>query len=117
MFGSDLKRMRKQLDELVSFKDQGFINDLGHGIYKLRLHISGKPSSKSYGARVIFLLIQVDSEIWYLTCYDKSDSEDITPHEAKDIIKLVDQIRSISSREKRLAKFGSTTLGKRQRFK
>jgi|GEM_PF-1784768 len=114
-FSDDLKKMRKQLDKLSSFKNQTYIDDLGHGLFKLRLEITGKSISKSYGARVIFFFISIDKEIWYLTCYDKSDRGDILPQEMKHIKKLVNQIMSTYPPSDRLKKFGSSTLGKKSK--
>jgi hypothetical protein len=111
-FGNDLKGMRKRLNRLSSFKNQSDIDDLGHGLFKLRLEITGKRVSKSYGARIIFFFITTDSEIWYLTCYDKSDTKDITQQETKRIRKLTDQIVSTSPLTARLQKFGSVTLSR-----
>lgn len=115
-FGNDLKKMRKSLDKLSSFINQPHIDALGHGLFKLRLEITGKPASKTYGARIIFFFIAADREVWYLTCYDKSDAGDITPQEFKKIKEIARQIAATKIIS-RLLKFGSKTLGKRSRSK
>lgn len=110
-FGDDLKKMRKDINSLSSFKGQPHINDLGGSLFKYRLEISDKPVSKSYGARIIFFALKEDNELWYLTCYDKSDAGDLSPAQKKAFKKLVGEIKDTSPREKRLSIFGDKKLG------
>src|SRR5258706_6601986 len=86
-FGDDLKQMRKAIDNLSSFKNQPHIDDLGSGLFKYRLEITDKPASKSYGARIIFFFLSAENELWYLTCYVKSDASDLSPAEKKEFKK------------------------------
>ena len=116
-FGDDLKQMRRNIDKLPSFKNQPGIDDLGSGLFKYRLEISDKPASKSYGARVIFFFLSKEKELWYLTCYDKSDSTDLSPAETKAIRTLVEEINKTSPSEKRLHSFGSRKLAPHARQK
>jgi hypothetical protein len=51
-FGNDLKEMRKSLVAHPG-KSNPRSEDLGSGLFKYYLEISGKPASKSFGARVI----------------------------------------------------------------
>lgn len=109
-FGDDLKRMRKDINSLPSFRGQPHIDDLGGGLFKYRLEITDKPASKSYGARVIFLALTADNEIWYLTCYDKSDAGDLSSAKKKAFKKLVGEIKDTSPKENRLRIFGDKKL-------
>lgn len=59
---------------------------LGHGLYKLRVSISGKPSGKSYGARIIHLIISVHQKVFLLNAYDKSQKKSLTKDETKILI-------------------------------
>jgi len=109
-FGDDLKQMRKDIEKLSSFKNQPHIDDLGSGLFKYRLEITDKPTSKSYGARIIFFFLSEDNELWYLTCYDKSDAADLSPSGKKEIKKIITEISATSPREKRLSSFGYRKL-------
>jgi hypothetical protein len=115
-FGSDLKGMRKVIDKLSSFKNQPQIDDLGGGLFKYRLEIDDKNISKSYGARIIFFYLNQEGELWYLTCYDKSDKGDISKSEEKEYKKLAKEIEKASPRPARLRKFGSERLAPRKRI-
>ena len=113
-FGDDLKQMRKDINKLSSFKNQPHIDDLGSGLFKYRLEITDKPASKSYGARVIFFFFNQENELWYLTCYDKSDSGDLSPAGKDAFKKLVAEIKSTPTKETRLTSFGDRKLAPKQ---
>jgi hypothetical protein len=66
---------------------------LGHGIYKVRIPITGKPFSKSYGARVIHAVFSVHESVYLITVYDKSVKKDLDPSELKEIIQQVKELR------------------------
>src|SRR3989337_2709999 len=109
-FGDDLKRMRKAIDKLSLFKNQPHIDDLGSGLFKFRLDITDKPASKSYGSRIIFFFLSDENELWYLTCYDKSDSSDLSPAKKKAFEKLIIKIKATSPKRSRLRSFGDRKL-------
>ena len=109
-FGEDLKQMRSNIDKLSSFKNQPQIDDLGSGLFKYRLEITGKSASKSYGARIIFFFLSTENELWYLTCYDKSDSADLSPAETKALKGLIGEIKTTTPKERRLSFFGDKKL-------
>jgi hypothetical protein len=72
---SDLEKLEKSLLEEPR---QG--NDLGAGLYKVRLAVKSKGKGKSGGYRVITFLIQqsdADININMLTIYDKADESSI----------------------------------------
>lgn len=54
------------------------LDSLGDGLFKCRIEITGKTSGKSYGARIVYLLISADKEIWMMTCFDKSTKKDLS---------------------------------------
>ncbi len=114
-FGEDLKRLRQSLEAKTGANNPNS-KDLGGGLFKFYLSITGKPASKSFGARIIYLLITSDEEIWYLMCYDKSDKRDLTHTDKKAIKKLAIEINNISS-EERLLKFRSGTLARKRGIK
>src|SRR5882724_4924739 len=57
------------------------LDPLGDGLFKCRIDITGKPAGKSFGARIIYLMITADNEVWVMTCYDKSDKKDLSARE------------------------------------
>ncbi|MBL7729443.1 MAG: addiction module toxin RelE [Dinghuibacter sp.] len=82
--------------ELIAFPHTG--THLGQDVYKIRLKVTSKGKGKSGGARVISFVETIaiasagkTSESEYsvalLTIYDKSDVEDISDKELKDLIK------------------------------
>lgn len=80
-FKTDLAKLGKKLKKDPLAISQ--LDPLGDGIYKCRLDITGKPAGKSYGARVIYLLISEDKEVWMMTCFDKSFKKDLNAAELK----------------------------------
>lgn len=66
---------------------------LGSGIYKVRLQISGKPSGKSYGARVIHAIFTVSSEVLLMLIYDKSYIKELTKAQEAAFRKLANELR------------------------
>ena len=60
---------------------------LGDGIYKVRIANSDKNKGKSAGYRLITLLKIVDTEIYLIYLYDKSDLENITEKELDEMIR------------------------------
>ncbi len=85
-FSKQLKRLvkkfpslKKEYSELInSLKEnpeQG--NKIGNNCYKIRLSIASKQKGKSGGARVITHVKVVDTKIYLLSIYDKSEQSDI----------------------------------------
>ena len=88
-FKKDLEKLTVSLAELPV---QG--SHIGHGIYKVRIPITGKSSGKSYGARVIHAVFSVVREVYLLTVYDKSVKKDLGSNEALELVQLVKKIKS-----------------------
>jgi len=59
---------------------------LGHDCYKIRLAIASKRKGKSGGARVITYVQVVNTTIYLLTVYDKSEQENLTESELKNLV-------------------------------
>jgi mRNA-degrading endonuclease RelE of RelBE toxin-antitoxin system len=63
---------------------------IGQHCYKIRLSIASKAKGKSGGARVITYVLITESVVYLLSIYDKSEREDISNAELKQ---LLNQIR------------------------
>lgn len=87
-FKKDIERLASSL---ADHPIQG--SHLGHGIYKVRIPITGKSSGKSYGARAIHAVFSVDSEVYLLSVYDKSVKKDLGSNEVRELIQLVKKIK------------------------
>ncbi len=68
---------------------------LGHGIYKVRIPITGKSTGKSYGARTLHVVFSADKKIYLLSVYDKSEKKDLSSNEVKELVQIVKTIKSL----------------------
>ena len=95
-FEKELKRLAKKFpslkteyfDLVQSLKqqpEQG--THLGEGCYKIRLAIASKGKGKSGGARVITCVKIVDTAVYLLTIFDKSEQENIPNKELEELLK------------------------------
>ncbi len=75
-----LKTLRKNPQQGVS---------LGNNCYKIRLAIASKGKGKSGGARIITNFIVTDKVVFLLSIYDKSNKENITDKELKELLRYV----------------------------
>lgn len=62
---------------------------LGYNCYKIRLAISSKGKGKSGGARIITCVYVAGNTIFLLSIYDKSEQEDISDKELKNLLKQI----------------------------
>ncbi|WP_375578431.1 type II toxin-antitoxin system RelE/ParE family toxin [Marivirga tractuosa] len=76
------------IDSLEEIPNQG--TPLGNDCYKIRLGIKSKGKGKSGGARVITCVKILDEFVYLLTIYDKSEKDNITDKELKELIKGLD---------------------------
>ncbi len=53
----------------------------------MRLAITAKGKGKSGGARIITCVIKVEEPIFLVTAYDKSEKENVTDKELKEMVK------------------------------
>ncbi|MFP5040765.1 type II toxin-antitoxin system RelE/ParE family toxin [Parasediminibacterium sp. JCM 36343] len=97
-FEKQLKRLVKKFPSLknefiqliASLKEnpeQG--KSLGNNCYKIRISIASKNKGKSGGARVITCVQIIQTKIYLLSIYDKSEQSDITD---KDLDNLLSQL-------------------------
>lgn len=85
--------LRVELMELIQVlkKEPVQGESLGKNCYKVRLAISYKGKGKSGGARIITNLVVIDSIVFLLSIYDKSEKSSISD---KELIALLKQISS-----------------------
>ncbi|MFW0715610.1 type II toxin-antitoxin system RelE/ParE family toxin [Pedobacter sp. N23S346] len=77
-------------EKLLENPQQG--NDLGAGLYKIRLAVKSKGKGKSGGFRIIIYLVSNTPDgtiINMLTLYDKSEESSIDKKELQKIIKAL----------------------------
>lgn len=82
------KDIQNLAEELLEEPDMG--TDLGNGVHKIRMAITSKGKGKSGGARVITLVLVLsdeDMEIGLHYIFDRSECENITDKELRDILK------------------------------
>jgi hypothetical protein len=89
-------------ESLKKNPEQG--ESLGAGVYKVRVEIKGKPAGDRYGARVIHAIFSVVNKVYLLRVYDKSDMNDLSPSETKEVIRFVKALRKELSAAKKKAK-------------
>ena len=98
-FEKELKRLAKKYPSLkadfslllTSLKEnptQG--TALGNECYKVPMSIASKGKGKSGGARVITCFKIVQSTVYLLTLFDKSEKENIPDKELKELLKFID---------------------------
>jgi len=98
-FGKQLKRLVKKFPSLkkeyaeliVSLKEnpeQGI--SIGNNCYKIRLAIASKQKGKRGGARIITHVQIIDTKIYLLSIYDKSEQSDIRDKELDNWLKNIE---------------------------
>jgi len=97
-FEKQLKRLIKKFPSLkTEFKElihslqdspkQG--KSLGNNCFKIRLAIASKGKGKSGGMRVITHVQVVETKVYLLSIYDKSEQSDITDKELESWLKAI----------------------------
>ncbi len=100
-FAKRLKRLVKKFrtlpnevevlfDELSENPEMG--TDLGEGLRKIRLGSKSKGGGKRGGFRVVTYLLketEKGTEIYLVTIYDKSEEENISKDELREIVKSI----------------------------
>lgn len=98
-FAKQIKRLAKKFPSLklefqqliVSLKTnptQG--NNIGKNCFKIRLSIASKNKGKSGGARIITYVQVIESKIYLLSIYDKSEQSDITQKELEELLHQIE---------------------------
>lgn len=62
---------------------------IGNNCFKIRMAIASKGKGKSGGARIITHLKVVQTSVYLLSIYDKSEQEDISNRELQSILKTL----------------------------
>ena len=95
-FRRDIKTLAKKYPSLKGEFAQ-LVNDLeanpqqqgtslGNDCYKIRIAIASKGKGKSGGARVITHIVIKDRTVFLLTIYDKSEKENVTDKELRELL-------------------------------
>ena len=83
--------LKKEYLELVQSlqkqPEQG--SPLGNNCFKIRLAIASKGKGKSGGARVITYIQVLQTSVYLLTIFDKSEQENIPDKELEELIKWI----------------------------
>lgn len=79
------KDYEKLLDDLEQNPKMG--DEIIQNCFKIRMSITSKGKGKSGGARVITFVYIQDETVYLLSIYDKSDKENISDKELRDLIK------------------------------
>jgi hypothetical protein len=80
------KDFKTLLADLTTKPIQG--DSLGNNCYKVRMNITSKNAGKRGGARVITCVKLVESTLYLVSIFDKSDRETITQKDIESILKL-----------------------------
>jgi len=75
------------LESLQQEPTQG--TSLGNNCYKIRMAVSSKGKGKSGGSRVVTHLKVSHTAVYLLSIYDKSDQENISDKELKELLKEI----------------------------
>ena len=87
---SIIKDYAKLLDDLEENPKMG--DEIIQNCFKIRMAITSKGKGKSGGARVITFVYIQDQTVYLLSIYDKSDQENISDKELRDLIQSLDLI-------------------------
>jgi len=96
------KQAKKLSKKYPSFKDdlavliESLTNDpkqgipMGRNCYKIRMAVKSKDKGKSGGTRVITHIVIVEEKVFLLSVYDKSDKDNISDKEVKELLKYIE---------------------------
>lgn len=77
-------------NHLIEHPDAGAVIRETAGVRKVRWRSGGK--GKSGGVRVIYNWVTMDEQIFFRTIYGKSQKEDLTSQDLRDISKLLEEL-------------------------
>lgn len=97
-FDRQLKRLSKKyaslkeeyllfIESIEKNPDQGV--PPGDNCYKIRLSIASKGKGKIGGARIITFILIDDKSVYLLSIFDKSEKENLSDGELKDLLQFV----------------------------
>jgi len=86
--------LKKELEDLKDVLTENPFTgtSIGFNCYKIRLTIASKNKGKSGGARIITHVLVANEQIFLLSIYDKSEQENITEKEIKELLKLLSDL-------------------------
>jgi mRNA-degrading endonuclease RelE of RelBE toxin-antitoxin system len=84
-----LRREMAELFEALENKPENKGESIGNKCYKIRLSIASKGKGKSGGARVIAHIHFVQSKVYLLSIYDKSEINNISDHEINNLLSYI----------------------------
>ena len=97
-FEKQLKRLNKKYlsikSDIIELAEQLMNNpkkgvSLGNSCFKIRVKIKSKGKGKSGGARVITNFAVADDSVFLLSIYDKSDKDNLTDKELKELLQYI----------------------------
>ncbi len=97
-FERELKALAKKyislkteyIDFVKSIKENPIQGDnIGNNCYKIRLAIASKGKGERGGARIIIHVKIIESEVFLLSIYDKSDKESISNNELLQFLRQI----------------------------
>ena len=98
VFQRQAKRLSKKFpslkNELNQLKESLYLEPkqgkpIGNDCYKIRLAIKSKGKGKSGGARIITHLHITATKVYLLCIYDKSEKEELTDKELKNLLSYI----------------------------
>ena len=75
---------------LLQYPEAGKVVPGSGGVRKIRWAMTGR--GKSGGVRIIYYFKKQDDEIWLLTIYSKSETENIPAHVLRQIAKEIENV-------------------------
>ena len=64
---------------------------IGKSCFKIRISIASKGKGKSGGARIITNFVVTDATVYLLSIYDKSEKENLSDKELRELLKSISQ--------------------------
>ena len=97
-FEKELKRLARKypslkneylefIQNLKQQPEQG--SPLGNNCFKIRLSIASKGKGKSGGGRIITFVKVLETTVYLLTIYDKSEQENINDKDLEELLKWI----------------------------
>jgi len=81
------KELLELIQKLKEYPEQG--TGIGNNCYKIRLAIASKGKGKSGGARIITNIVVSENNVYMLSIYDKSEKENLSDKELKELLKNI----------------------------
>ncbi|MDR1336115.1 MAG: type II toxin-antitoxin system RelE/ParE family toxin [Tannerella sp.] len=86
-YASLKNELRELAQRLAEYPQSGV--SLGNNCFKIRIAIASKGKGKSGGGRIITHCALRDATVYLLSIYDKSEKEDLTDREWRDLLEYI----------------------------